>query len=317
MRTPTAQGHDCADPEVLACCTLCQFMTLAIASASSCTRTHPVAFTQASSAIARSLSGVASVYQAPGLRGAAVARQGSATRSSPLACSRLHISAVSSTASGSTLSREKSSRMSAEVPPATLPGTPKSFLIGEEKLISMAKHVFETSSGQKDASVLSDDFRFEFPIISLSRKDYLNVTGTFNLNEAFPNLDPHPYHWRVDPYEPNRVWFTTRVTATHDGPLKFFKTTLKPTHKQVYGAPECLSYTFNEEGKVTSFTGGYIMDRRVGNTKKMGALFGILAAIGGPIPEPETIPYAFFILSRRLRAIVSGVLLSGLATFSL
>lgn len=29
----------------------------------------------------------------------------------------------------------------------------------------------------------------------------------------------------------------------------------------VLGAPECLSYTFNEEGKVTSFTGGYIMDR--------------------------------------------------------
>ena len=47
------------------------------------------------------------------------------------------------------------------------------------------------------------------------------------------------------------------------------------------------------------------MDRRVGNTKKMGALFGILAAIGGPIPEPETIPYAFFILTRRLRAIIS------------
>lgn len=48
---------------------------------------------------------------------------------------------------------------------------------------------------------------------------------------------------------------------------------------------------------------GYIMDRRVGNTKKMGALFGILAAIGGPIPEPETIPYAFFILSNRLSSI--------------
>ena len=45
------------------------------------------------------------------------------------------------------------------------------------------------------------------------------------------------------------------------------------------------------------------MDRRVGNTKKMGALFGILAAIGGPIPEPETIPYAFFILSNRLSSI--------------
>ena len=107
--------------------------------------------------------------------------------------------------------------MSAEVPPATLPGTPKvihlcrmqlspetseldarivllntriasfylvsrlvssqlglcwlqSFSIGEEKLISMAKHVFETSSGQKDSSVLADDFRFEFPIVSLSKE---------------------------------------------------------------------------------------------------------------------------------------------------
>ncbi len=54
---------------------------------------------------------------------------------------------------------------------------------------------------------------------------------------------------------------------------------------------------------------GYIMDRRVGNTKKMGALFGILAAIGGPIPEPETIPYAFFILSNRLSAIFKSELL--------
>lgn len=51
------------------------------------------------------------------------------------------------------------------------------------------------------------------------------------------------------------------------------------------------------------------MDRRVGNTKKMGALFGILAAIGGPIPEPETIPYAFFILSNRLSSIFSSTLL--------
>lgn len=53
---------------------------------------------------------------------------------------------------------------------------------------------------------------------------------------------------------------------------------------------------------------GYIMDRRVGNTKKMGALFGILAAIDGPIPEPETIPYAFFILSNRLSSIFSSKL---------
>ena len=87
-----------------------------------------------------------------------------------------------------------------------------------------------------------------------------------------------------------RVWFTIRNTATHSGPLKFFSKTFKPTGKQVLGAPgkqrsafqnpvhrqekkkkrqcifhspaECLSYTFDSEGRCTSFTGGYIMDRR-------------------------------------------------------
>jgi hypothetical protein len=38
----------------------------------------------------------------------------------------------------------------------------------------------------------------------------------------------------------------------------------------VYGAPETLSYTFNEKGEVTSFTGGYVIDRRVGNTDGLG-----------------------------------------------
>lgn len=35
----------------------------------------------------------------------------------------------------------------------------------------------------------------------------------------------------------------------------------------VYGAPECMSYVFNADGKCTSYTGGYVVDRRVGNTQ--------------------------------------------------
>ena len=46
----------------------------------------------------------------------------------------------------------------------------QNFSIGEDKLISLAKQVFKTDSGQKDASVLSDNFRFEFPIVSLGKK---------------------------------------------------------------------------------------------------------------------------------------------------
>ena len=37
------------------------------------------------------------------------------------------------------------------------------------------------------------------------------------------------------------------------------------------------------------------MDRRVGNTQKMGALFGILAAIGVWVPQPGS--FSFMLLS--------------------
>ena len=55
----------------------------------------------------------------------------------------------------------------------------------------------------------------------------------------------------------DRVWFTVRVTGTHDGDLKIFnKYTYKATGKEVYGAPEVFSITFNADGKATSVTGG-------------------------------------------------------------
>lgn len=53
-----------------------------------------------------------------------------------------------------------------------------------------------------------------------------------------------------------RVWFTVRHSGTHAGTLKVFKFKYEATGKPVLGAPECLSLTFNEAGKVTSFTGG-------------------------------------------------------------
>ena len=33
--------------------------------------------------------------------------------------------------------------------------------------------------------------------------------------------------------------------------------------QEVLGAPECMSFVFDKDGKVSSFTGGYIMDRLV------------------------------------------------------
>ena len=57
-----------------------------------------------------------------------------------------------------------------EMPPATLPGTPKSFNISADKLIETAKQVYKANSGVDDPSLLADNFRFEFPVVSLAKQ---------------------------------------------------------------------------------------------------------------------------------------------------
>ena len=44
-------------------------------------------------------------------------------------------------------------------------------------------------------------------------------------------MDSHAYDFRVDHYEPHRVWFTIRNTGTHTGPLKFLGRSIQPTGK--------------------------------------------------------------------------------------
>ncbi len=58
----------------------------------------------------------------------------------------------------------------AEVPAAVLPGTPKNFPIAPDELIAKAKQLHKEGSGVRQPELLTDDFRFEFPIVSLSKK---------------------------------------------------------------------------------------------------------------------------------------------------
>mmetsp|Transcript_11765 Transcript_11765/g.33181 ORF Transcript_11765/g.33181 Transcript_11765/m.33181 type:complete len:262 (+) Transcript_11765:2556-3341(+) len=195
------------------------------------------------------------------------------------------------------------------VPPAVLDGTDAGFVerFGEDTLIARAEEVFATMTGVKDDSVLAEDFRFEFPVVSLDKEAYLKAVRGFSLDQAIPDMNSNAYHFRVDPYEANRVWFTIRNSGTHTGDLKFAGKTYKGTGKVIQGAPECCSYTFNSELKVTSFTGGYVMDRRVGNTGGMGALFGILHAIGAPVPRPGSLMWNILSLVNKIRVGIAAI----------
>ena len=52
-----------------------------------------------------------------------------------------------------------------------------------------------------------------------------------------------------------------------------------------------MSFTFDEFGKVTKFTGGYVMDKTLGNTGGLGGVFGLFYGIGKPLPFPEAKPW--------------------------
>jgi hypothetical protein len=58
-------------------------------------------------------------------------------------------------------------------------------------------------------------------------------------------------------------------------------------HTPIHKATNQTHTTFNKKGLITSFTMGYAMDRRVGNTGGLGGAFGLLAAVGVPFPYPE------------------------------
>lgn len=167
------------------------------------------------------------------------------------------------------------------------------FPFSPSDLIDKARIVLASEFGTKTEhynteDILSQDFQFVAPVIGpLNRSQFVKVFGDFDIYLALPDFKNN-VTFMVDPMEPNRVWFFSRAKGTHTGPLQFgSRLRFKPTYKTVLNPPQASSLLFDEEGKVYTLTAGYVMDKRVGNTGGLGALFGILHAIGKPLPIPE------------------------------
>eukprot|EP00879_Flechtneria_rotunda_P000206 GHRR01000279.1.p1 GENE.GHRR01000279.1~~GHRR01000279.1.p1 ORF type:complete len:362 (+),score=75.18 GHRR01000279.1:203-1288(+) len=165
------------------------------------------------------------------------------------------------------------------------------FPIPPERLIELAKDVLRAGVHKYDN--LAHDFCFTAPFIGpLNKEDFAQTQETLELESVFPDLAPRIYHMRVDPLEPNRVWFTTRPIGTHLGYLRAgLPIPVSPTGKRIELPPQTSSLAFNEQGEVIDFTMGYVMDRRQGNTDGLGGAFGLLYAIGCPFPYPEGKPW--------------------------
>lgn len=186
----------------------------------------------------------------------------------------------------------------------------QNFPIAPEALVELAKAALIKDSGVLDPSLWADDFEFCAPYVGpLSKEAFLDAADGFGIYEAFPDFDNRYFGFTVDPVEPGRVWFMTRLKCTNDGAGLFGRK--EPTNKSVVLPPQMYSFKFNTDGKIRELTVGYAVDRRQGTTGGLGGMFGVFYGIGQGLPFPEGKPYQ---LSRRFRLFTKiGNIVSGLS----
>eukprot|EP00967_Tisochrysis_lutea_P156796 scaffold316771_cov28-Tisochrysis_lutea.AAC.1 len=185
------------------------------------------------------------------------------------------------------------------------------FALPAERLVELAKAFLLSHSGLGgDPALMAESFQFSGPVVGpLSKDAFLKAIGGVDFATAFPDFNPEFYGFRVDPFEGNRVWYFARGRGTNTGPLPPFAK--EPTGKAVVNPPQACSLTFDEDGLVTKYTIGYVTDRTIGNTGGLGGLYGILYAIGKPLPFPEARPWKISMRYRAFQAL--GNLVSKLA----
>jgi hypothetical protein len=177
------------------------------------------------------------------------------------------------------------------------------FPIKPDALIARTKEVliaFNDVHNPDLEKLFSDDFVMCAPFVGgatnatpddpkpgISKTKMFDALRGFKLLDAFPDLNNNYHAFRVDPFEPNRVWYQTRPFGTHTGAMMG----KEPTGRRLELPPQAFSMTFNETGLVTRLSIGYVIDRTVGNTGGLGGVFGHFYGIGHPLPIPECKPY--------------------------
>lgn len=163
-----------------------------------------------------------------------------------------------------------------------------------EEMVLIAKRFLASSGGLGgDPKMLSSTFTFEGPVVGpLGKDEFLDAIGSVDFSAAFPDFQSEFYGFHVDPLEGDRVWYTARGFGKNTGPLVPFVPESSGTGEKVVNPPQVCSITIDHAtGLITKYTIGYVVDRNVGNTGGLGGLYGILYALGRPLPFPEANPW--------------------------
>ena len=166
--------------------------------------------------------------------------------------------------------------------------------LSPDEMILIAKRFLASKGGLGgDPAFLSPSFTFEGPVVGpLGKEEFVEAIGSVDFATAFPDFQSEFYGFHVDPFEGDRVWYTARGRGKNTGPLLPFVPEASGTGRSVTNPPQVCSITIDHAtGLITKYTIGYVVDRTVGNTGGLGGLYGILYALGRPLPFPEANPW--------------------------
>lgn len=159
----------------------------------------------------------------------------------------------------------------------------------EERLLELTASMLAADFGTEEPSLLSDE-RFEFagPVVGpLDKASFVGASRGLRIAEGLPDLQLNCRDVSICPYDVNRVWYTTAPTGTHTQTLRLGEKEHAPTGRTWISPPERGSMTFDKDGKCIAITGGYVMDRRMGNTEGLGGVYGLCVALELPTPTPK------------------------------
>ena len=124
------------------------------------------------------------------------------------------------------------------------------FPIPADELIQRTKlYLAKNQYGINEPDMLAEDFEFVGQVIGpLDKATFIRQLGQFDLLVAFPDVKVRWHHFRVDPYDASRVWFTGRSMATNLGAVPPLIS--EATNKAYESPPEACSLRFNERGQV-------------------------------------------------------------------
>ena len=143
----------------------------------------------------------------------------------------------------------------------------------ETVMIQLAKGILATTLASQDPSLLSDDqFEFWTPYVGpINKASFLENYAV----QEFESVDPAFSHFRVDPYDPVRVWVD-----------------VVPTGPGYQGCPQAMSFVLDEEGFCTRITSSYVLDPSMGNGGGLGGPEGYRYATGQATLDVWTRPWS-------------------------